>query len=137
MMHFLLTCLWVCLIILRLPPTHYHDPSMTTITGESPETVIFACRVMLDSYAVVAVDWKNSNRLRLKTRGIRESVDSLCRDGADAQYMQYLKAVQLHHKHAKSLFEHPGFLFECLCDQQDSYKWPKATRKTAKRKSVW
>ena len=25
---------------------------------------------MLDSYAVVAVDWKNSNRLRLKTRGI-------------------------------------------------------------------
>ena len=43
---------------------------MTTITGESPETVRFACRVMLDSYAVVAVDWKNSNRLRLKTRGI-------------------------------------------------------------------
>ena len=28
------------------------------------------------------------------TRLIRESVDSLCRDGADAQYMQYLsKAV--------------------------------------------
>ena len=25
---------------------------------------------MLDSYAVVAVDWKNSNRLRLKTQGI-------------------------------------------------------------------
>jgi len=40
---------------------------MTTITGESPETVRFACRVMLDSYAVVAVDWKNSNWLRLKT----------------------------------------------------------------------
>ena len=69
-MRFLLTCLWVWLIILRLSPTHYHDPSMTTITGESPETVIFACRVMLDSYAVVAVDWKNSNRLRLKTRSI-------------------------------------------------------------------
>ena len=69
-MRFLFTCLWVWLIILRLSPTHYHDPSMTTITGESPETVTFACRVMLDSYAVVAVDWKNSNRLRLKTRGI-------------------------------------------------------------------
>ena len=56
--------------MLRLSPTHYHDQSMTTITGESPETIRFACRVMLDSYAVVAVDWKNSNRLRLKTRGI-------------------------------------------------------------------
>ena len=66
---------------------------------------------------------------------IGESVDSLCRDGADAQYMQYL-SVQLHHKHAKSLFKRPGLLFECLCDQQDSYKWPKATRKTAKLKSV-
>ena len=43
---------------------------MTTITGESPETVRFACRVILDSYAAVAVDWKNSNRLKLKTRGI-------------------------------------------------------------------
>ena len=68
-MCFLFTCLWVWLM-LRLSPTHYHDPSMTTITGESPETVRFACRVMLDSYAVVAVDWKNSNRLRLKTWGI-------------------------------------------------------------------
>ena len=69
-MRFLFTCLWVWLVILRLSPTHYHDLLMTTITGESPETVTFACRVMLDSYAVVAVDWKNSNRLRLKTRGI-------------------------------------------------------------------
>ena len=35
----------------------------------------------------------------------------------------------------KAYFKRPGFLFECLCDQQDStYKWPKATRKTAKRK---
>ena len=58
---------------------------------------------------------------------IRESVDSLCRDGADTQYMQYL---------SKSLFKRPGFLFECLSDQQDSYKWPKATRKTVKQKSV-
>ena len=69
-MRFLLTCLWVWLIILRLSPTHYHDPSMTTITGESPETVRFVHHVLLDSYAIVAVDWKNSNRLRLKTRGI-------------------------------------------------------------------
>ena len=65
-MCFLLTCLWVWLIILRLSPTPYSDPSMTTITGESPETVRFARRVMLDGYAVVAVDWKNSNRLKLK-----------------------------------------------------------------------
>ena len=43
---------------------------MTTITGESPETVRFVCRLMLDSYTVVAVDWKNSNQLRLKTRSI-------------------------------------------------------------------
>ena len=70
MMCFLLTCLWVWLIILRLSPTHYPDLSMTTINGESPETVRFACRVMLDGYAVVAVDWKNSNRLKLKTRRI-------------------------------------------------------------------
>ena len=33
------------------------------------------------------------------------------------------------------LFKHPVFLFEWLCDQQDSYKWPKATRKTALCKS--
>ena len=38
-MHFLLMCMWVWLIILRLPATPYRDPSMTTITGESPETV--------------------------------------------------------------------------------------------------
>ena len=70
---------------------------------------------------------------------IRESVDSLCRDGANAQYMQYLSKsrITVHHKHAKSLFKHPGFLFECLCDQQDSYKWPKATQKTVKPQSVW
>ena len=35
-----------------------------------------------------AVTSKNS----LTTKLIRESVDSLCRDGADAQYMQYFKA---------------------------------------------
>ena len=53
---------------------------------------------------------------------IRESVDSLCRDGADTQYMQYLSKSRItspqRHKHAKSLFKCPGFLFECLCDQQ-------------------
>ena len=36
----------------------------------------------------------------------------------------------------KSLFKHSGFLFKCLCDQQHSHKWLKATQKTAKRKSV-
>ena len=46
------------------------QPSLTTITGESPEMVRFACRVMLGGYAVVAVDRKNSNRLKLKTWGI-------------------------------------------------------------------
>ena len=66
---------------------------------------------------------------------IRESVDSLCRDGADAQYMQYLSksritSPQIH-------FKRLVFIIEYLCDQQDSYKCPKATRKTAKRKSVW
>ena len=32
---------------------------------------------------------------------------------------------------------HLAFLFECLYDRQDSYRWPKASQKTAKRKSVW
>ena len=68
---------------------------------------------------------------------IRESVDSLCRDGADAQYMQYLSKSRITSPQTrKSLFKRPGFLFECLCDQQDSYKWPKATWKTDKHKSV-
>ena len=50
---------------------------------------------------------------------IRESVDSLCRDGADAQYMQYLSKSRITSpKHVNSLFKHPGFLFECPCDQQ-------------------
>ena len=69
---------------------------------------------------------------------IRELVDSLCRDGADVQYMQYLcKNCTTYHKCAKSLFKRPAFLFECFCDQQDSYSCPKAMRKTVKRKSVW
>ena len=69
-MRFLLTCLWVWLIILRLSPTHHHDPSMTTVTGESPDTIRFASHALLDSYGVVVVDWKRSNRLRLKAQGI-------------------------------------------------------------------
>ena len=69
-MRFLLTCLWVWLIILRLSPTHYHDPSMTTITGESPDTIRFASHALLDSYWVVVVDWKRSNKLRLQTRAV-------------------------------------------------------------------
>jgi len=68
-MRFLLTCLWVWLI-LHLPPTHHHDPSMTTVTGESPDTIGFASHALLDSYGVVVVDWKRSNRLRLKTQDI-------------------------------------------------------------------
>ena len=60
----------VWLIILRLPPTHQHDLSMTTVTGESPDTIRFASHALLDSYGVVVVDWKRSNRLRLKTQGI-------------------------------------------------------------------
>ena len=70
---------------------------------------------------------------------IRESVDSLCRDSADAHMIYAIlkqKRYNFHHIYAKSLLKHPGFLFEWLCDQQDSYKWPKATRKTVKRKSV-
>ena len=69
-MRFLLTCLWVWLIILRLLPTHYNDPSMTTTTGEAPDTIRFANQVLLDSYGVVVVKWKTLNWLRLKTRGI-------------------------------------------------------------------
>ena len=47
-----------------------HDPSMTTVTGESPETIRFASHTLLDSYGIVVVDWKRMNSLRLKTRGI-------------------------------------------------------------------
>ena len=69
-MRFLVTCLWVWLIILCLPPTHHHDPSMTTVTGESPDTIRFASHALLDSYGVVVVDWKSITSLRLKMRGV-------------------------------------------------------------------
>ena len=36
---------------------------------------------------------ERASETRERTLYIRESVDSLCRDGADAQSMQYLKAV--------------------------------------------
>ena len=40
----------------------------------------------------------NSNMLQYiygLAKNIRESVDSLCRDGADAQYMQYLSKSRI------------------------------------------
>ena len=53
---------------------------------------------------------------------VSELVDSLRRDGADAQYMQYLSKSRItYHKYAKRLFKHSSFLIECLCDQQGSY----------------
>ena len=65
-MRFLLVCLWVWLIILRLLPNHYNDPSMTTVTGESRETVRFATRLLLDSCGAVVANWNRYNRLRTK-----------------------------------------------------------------------
>ena len=41
-----------------------------------------------------------------KLLSIRESVDSLCRDGADTQYMQ-----KPYNFATNSLFKHPAFLF--------------------------
>ena len=61
------------------------------------------------------------------------------RDGADAQYMQYLSKNRITSPqlgYVKNLFKRPDVLFECLCGQQDSYKWPKAMRKTAKPENV-
>ena len=37
----------------------------------------------------------------------------------------------------KSLSKCPSFLFECLCDQQDSYSCPKALQKPTKHNRVW
>ena len=54
-------------VVLHLPPTHGRNPSMTTITGESDVTIRFAYDVLLDRYVVVVVNWKNLNRLWLKT----------------------------------------------------------------------
>ena len=65
-MRFLLVCLWIWLIILRLLPNHYNDPSMTTVTGESRETVRFATCLLLDSCSAVVASWNRYNRLRTK-----------------------------------------------------------------------
>ena len=67
---------------------------------------------------------------------ISESVGSLCGDGANAQYMQYARSRITSLQARKKLIKRPGFLFECLCDQQDLQRWSKASRKTTKRKSV-
>ena len=49
---------------------------------------------------------------------IRDSVYSLCRDGVDAQYTQYLsKCHKFKHGYAKIVFKHSAFLFEIFCDE--------------------
>ena len=58
--------LYTWLILLRLLPNHYNDPSMTMVTGESRETVRFATRLMLDSCGAVVANWNRYNRLRTK-----------------------------------------------------------------------
>ena len=50
---------------------------------------------------------------------IRESVDYVGMAPMHNICNTSVKAIWLH-KHTKSLFKDPGFLFECLCDQQDS-----------------
>ena len=58
---------------------------------------------------------------------IRESVDSLCKDGMDMQYMQYLSKSHITQpQFAKSSFKHPAFPFQGFCDQQYQYTFPKA-----------
>ena len=49
------------------------------------------------SDAVEMKPWMTISDLycRLTVKFIRESVDSLCRDGADAQYMQYLRKSRI------------------------------------------
>ena len=76
---------------------------------------------------------------RPKVGYLSESVDSLCRDGADTHYPQYLlisksriTLPQIRYK----LIQVPWRPLWVLYNQKDSYKRPKATRKTAKRKSV-
>ena len=43
----------------------------------------------------VGVSWHSDGKNVYLTHTIRESVDSLCRDGADAQYMQYLSKSRI------------------------------------------
>ena len=100
-------------------------------------TYFFAC-VLTSAYIIgVSVSEPHTSLFNCDFSYIRESVDSLCRDDADVQYMQYLSKCPItYHKYAKNLFKHLVFLFASLYDQQDSYKCPTATWKTAKHKSV-
>ena len=46
-------------------------------------------------YVCVAVMYSDELQFECEFVCIRESVDSLCRDGADAQYMQYLSKSRI------------------------------------------
>ena len=52
------------------------------------------------------------SRSRINLSFIRESVDSLCRDGADTQYMQYETCHLSCHYHLPSN-DMPTFMAEC------------------------
>ena len=61
-----------------------------------------------------------------------QRVGRVCRDSANAQYMQYLSKNHITSQIHWTLFKCLAFIFECLYDQQDSYHCPKASQKTAK-----
>ena len=67
---------------------------------------------------------------------IRESVDSLCRDGADAQYMELTLKQKLYNFTTNTQKAYLSTQASSLSDFviSKTHKWPKATRKTAKRK---
>ena len=75
------------------------------------------------------------NHLALSHSYISESIDSLCRDGTDAQYVQHLNKQKPYYFTTNTL-KHPAFLFEWLYDQQDQLECPNTPRKTVKCKSV-
>ena len=56
-----------------------------------PQQVVRFCLVMVP-YSNIQTIIKGHQTC---TQIIRESVDSLCRDGADAQYMQYLRKSRI------------------------------------------
>lgn len=62
---------------------------------------------------------------------IRESVDSVCRNSADAECMQYLSKSYIASPKIR-LFMCQSLLLECLYGQQCSHSWPKTSQKTAK-----
>ena len=79
----------VCDLATPLPGSmHAHIPSLCFALYHL--TLITSTRAQLSFRAVVAMN----NVIPAKWR-IRESVDSLCRDGADAQYMQYLSKSRI------------------------------------------